>query len=69
MVPGKFRSPGACHFDSPVHTDRYPIADNRHVERGGWLQDELRSLLFDFASGTDLAGTGYDEVIKGHPRR
>lgn len=44
----------------------YVIADNRHTEKGGWINDKLTSLLERLEKGPGLAGTGYDgKDLKG----
>jgi hypothetical protein len=49
-------------FDSDADVEAYIVADNRLVEKGGWLDDLLLEALQHVQEerGT-LAGTGYDE--------
>ena len=44
-----------------MQAERYLIADNRHVERGGWFQNALKDTLQSFLYSERLRGTGYDE--------
>jgi hypothetical protein len=48
-------------FNSDGEMEAYGIADNRIVERGGWLEPALVEVLADLAAGPGLDGTGYDE--------
>ena len=48
-------------FNSDGEAEAYAIADNRLVERGGWMENTLVEVLKDLAEGPGLDGTGYDE--------
>lgn len=50
-------------FVDDASAERYLVASNRAVERGGWVQKELAALLAEHARASDdvaLALTGYD---------
>lgn len=47
-------------FNSDAEAEAYLIADNRHVELGGWDEAELLELLKVQVEEGGLEGTGYD---------
>lgn len=51
------------HLSSDVDARAYVVADNKHVELGGWVQANLSTWLQDLqADGGSLLGTGFSEI-------
>lgn len=49
-------------FNSPEEAEAYLLADNRHVEAGGWKLDELSQMLQELnGEGVSLAGLGWQD--------
>lgn len=48
-------------FRSDEDAEGYVIADNRHVELGGWNDTGLAEVLADLAAADALEGVGFDE--------